>query len=378
MKNNHTLKKVIMIPARSGSKRIKKKNLRLLSGKPLITYAMETACKTGLPVYVNSDCDIILSLAKDYNCIPYKRSQDLCKDSSTNDEFVNDFIDNVGCDYVLQVLPTSPFITEEEINNFSKEMTNYDTLVSVKDAQIGCIYKDTPINFRKDLQNPPSQEVEPVKVYATSLMGWKCSTFKKNMLELDCAYHGGTGKTGYFTLTGWSTVDIDKEEDFMIAESIAQMIPFADTYKPFYYESSTYADSFVPRVLKEDGVLSGDATRPNKEIISVTNLMDSGPDAKSWYHTLVDTENNSCTLINQLPGEGNRRHYHAKWNEWWYILRGQWKFEIEDKAHNVKAGDLVFIEKGRKHKITATGNNIASRIAVSRYDVEHIYNRSQS
>lgn len=372
------MKKVIMIPARSGSKRVKNKNLRLLSGKPLIAYVMETAQKTDLPVYVNSDCDIILSLAKDYGCFPYKRDKALCEDSSTNDQFMNDFMSNVECDYVLQVLPTSPFVTVEEISRFSNEMTNYDTLVSVKDAQIGCVYDGEPVNFSKALPNPPSQEMNPVKVYTTALMGWKCSKFKENIKDLGCAYHGGHGNTGYFTLSGWSTVDIDREEDFMIAESIAQMIPFEKMYKPFYYEPETYSDSFVPRVLREDGVSSGDATRPNKEVISVTDLMSQGTDEKSWYHTLVDTENNSCTLINQLPGEGNRRHYHAKWNEWWYILRGQWKFDIEDKSHIVKSGDLVFIEKGKKHKITAVGDKIASRIAVSRYDVEHIYSRSSS
>ena len=368
----------IMIPARSGSKRVKKKNLRLLSGKPLIAYVMETALKTKFPVYVNSDCEVILSLAEEYGCIPYKRDKSLCQDSSTNDNFAYDFMNSVDCDYVLQVLPTSPFVTVEELNQFSKDMVNYDTLVSVKDAQIGCVYKGKPINFKKDLKNPPSQEMEPVKVYATALMGWKVSNFKRNMLKLGCAYHGGEGNIGYFTLKGWSTVDIDNEEDFMIAESIAQMIPFEKMYQPFYYEPETYFDSFVPRVLKEDGVLSGDPSMSNREVISVTRLMKEGDDTSSWYHTLVDTENNSCTLINQLPGEGNRKHYHAKWNEWWYILRGQWRFEVEDKIHNVKAGDLVFIRKGRKHKITAIGDKIASRIAVSRYDVEHIYNRSLS
>ena len=89
---NHRMKKVIMIPARSGSKRIKKKNLRLLSGKPLIAYTMETAARTGLPVYVNSDCNIILSLAKNYGCIPYKRDKSLCTDSSTNDEFIGNLL----------------------------------------------------------------------------------------------------------------------------------------------------------------------------------------------------------------------------------------------------------------------------------------------
>ena len=367
------MKKVIMIPARSGSKRVKKKNLRLLSGKPLIAYTMETAVKTGLPTYVNSDCDIILSLAKQYGCTPYKRDASLCTDSSTNDQFMHDFIANVDCKYVLQLLPTSPFVTKDEILNFASEMEKYDTLVSVKEAQIGCVYDSEPINFSKTLPNPPSQEMNPVKVYATALMGWESSVFKKNIEDLGCGYHGGDGNTGYFTLSGWSTIDIDKEEDFMMAESVAQMIPFENLYKPFYYEAETYSDDFVPRVLSDDGVSEGNPDVANRVVVSVSELMESNSDKNSWYHTLVNTENNSCTLINQLPGEGNRRHYHAKWNEWWYILRGKWKFDIEDETYEVKQGDLVFIQKGKNHKITAIGETIASRLAVSRYDVEHIY-----
>ena len=230
-----SIEKVIMIPARAGSKRIKKKNIRLLSGKPLISYAIKASLETGLKVYVNSDCEVILKLAADMGCIPYRRDDSLCTDFSTNDEFMNDFIDNIKSEYVLQILPTSPFITRDEILNFSKEMNNFDTLISVKDAQIGCVYNSNPVNFDKTKQNPPSQEIEPVKIYATSLMGWKCSTFKDNMSMFGCAYHGGSKNTGYFTLTGWSTVDIDNESDFMIAESIAQMIPFEKLYKPSYH-----------------------------------------------------------------------------------------------------------------------------------------------
>ncbi len=364
---------VIMIPARSGSKRVQKKNLRLLSGKPLISYVIETAKKTDLPIYVNSNCETTLSLASEMGCITYRRKNSLCTDNSTNDEFMLDFIENIKSDYVLQILPTSPFITLNEINRFIEKMKEVDTLVSVKDAQIGCIYKNKPINFSKEVKNPPSQEMDPVKIYATSLMGWKSKKFIENMKSNGSAYHGGKGSIKYFTLQGWSTIDIDHEIDFRMAEAIAQFIPFEDSYKPFYFDPKTYSEKNVPTVLKDDGIVKGTIGEENKTIINLDSLMEKNPENCSWYHTLVNTENNSCTMLNQMPGEGNRLHYHAKWNEWWYILRGEWKFEIEDKIYKVNKGDLVFIAKGKKHRITATGNKIASRLAVSRYDVEHIY-----
>ena len=367
------MKTVVMIPARSGSKRIKKKNTRLLSGKPLISYVIETAKKTGLPIYMNSDCETILSYAEKMGCIAYKRNKSLTNDKSTNDEFMIDFINNIKADYVLQILPSSPFITIEEITNFIKKMHKVDTLISVKDAQIGCIYKNNPINFDKLNKNPPSQEMEPIKIYATSLMGWKCKVFSENMKKYGSAYHGGEGETSFFTLNGWSTIDIDNEIDFRTAEAIAQFIPFEDLYKPFYHKINTYSDQFVPRVLKDDGIVEGVFDQENKTVVNLKKLIDANTSDSSWYHTLINTENNSCTLLNQMPGEGNRKHYHAKWNEWWLIIRGEWKFEIEEDIYKVKEGDLVFIPKGKKHKITAIGKHIASRLAVSRYDVEHIY-----
>ena len=367
------MKVVVMIPARAGSKRVKNKNLRLLSGRPLISYVIETALKTNLPVYINSDSETILKYAENMGCIRYKRNINLTKDTSTNDEFMEDFLRNVNCDYVLQILPTSPFITIQEIEAFLKQMPKFDTTVSVKDAQIGCIFKNKPINFDLIKKNPPSQDMEPIKVYATSLMGWKSEIFKKNMLNYGSAYHGGKGSINYFTLSGWSTIDIDNEFDFRLAETVAQFIPFEDKYKPFYYENNTFSDDYVPRVLRDDGINSGNHNHENKQITNIKDLMKKNSKDNSWFHTLVNTENNSCTLLNQMPGEGNRKHYHAKWNEWWLIIRGEWLFEIEKEIFNVKEGDLVFIQKGKRHKITAIGKEIATRLAVSRYDVEHIY-----
>ena len=61
---NNTI--IAMIPARLGSKRVPKKNLRLLNGRPLISYSIETAVKSGLfdEVYVNSEAEIFYKIAK--------------------------------------------------------------------------------------------------------------------------------------------------------------------------------------------------------------------------------------------------------------------------------------------------------------------------
>ena len=74
-----------------------------------------------------------------------------------------------------------------------------------------------------------------------------------------------------------------------------------------------------------------------------------------------------------MPGEGNRMHYHHNWDEWWYIIQGQWEWLVDDEKKEITTGELVFIERNRVHKITATGNSMAIRLAVSREDVDHVY-----
>lgn len=376
MKNNDI---VIMIPARAGSQRVKSKNLRLLSGKPLLSYVLETLKDSQYPVYVNSECDEILSLASEYSHVQtYKRDAALASNTSTNDDFAADFINEIKPKYLVQILPTSPFLTKEDIDDFITVLINdeIDTLISVKDEQIGCVYKNEPINFSRDKQNPPSQEMTPVKVYTTGIMGWKADTYISNYVTVNgSAYHGGTNNVKYFTLSGFSTLDIDTENDFRLADAVAQFIPFEDKYQPMYYSPSDI-DFVVPNVMKDDGVKGNSTSGVNQPVTNIYEVLASNSQVESWYKTVVNTENNSCTVVTQMPGEGNRLHYHAKWNEWWFILQGKWDFVIEGVTHQVEKGDLVFIEKGKRHKITAIGDTIASRLAVSRYDVEHIYERA--
>ncbi len=108
-------------------------------------------------------------------------------------------------------------------------------------------------------------------------------------------------------------------------------------------------------------------------IVGLGSIIASKDNSTSWSHRLINTENNSATPISQLPREGNRLHYHNDWNEWWYIVKGRWAWEIEGTKHEVRQGDLVFIEKNKWHKITAIGTEPAIRLAVSRDQVAHIY-----
>ena len=111
------MKTIAMIPARLGSKRVPKKNLRLLNGRPLISYVIESAVKSDIfdEVYLNSESELFSEIADEYGALFYKRPEKFSTDLSNNDDFVTDFMKNVEGDILIQILPTSPLLSTEEI-----------------------------------------------------------------------------------------------------------------------------------------------------------------------------------------------------------------------------------------------------------------------
>lgn len=375
------MKIVAMIPARMGSKRVKNKNLRLINGKPLIDYVLDTIETVDLfdEVYLNSENEIFRQIADKHGFSFYQRPKYLSSDTATNDEFAADFLANIECDLLIQILPTSPFLGANEIRAFIEAMIDesLDTLVSVEHKQIACLYESKALNYDPLCKNPPSQTMEPVMVYATALMGWKKEVFLENYDKYGVGYHGGAGRTSYFELRGLSTIDIDREDDFKLAESIILAQEYVTESEPAYYDPKfadhSHSEVDVPSILAKDGVVHNDLFDANNEIVDLDSILEEMPKNVSWSKRLVDTESNSMTVISQMPGEGNRLHHHPDWNEWWYILEGEWEWIIDGMTKRIKKGDVVFVRKNRRHKITAAGESRAIRMAVSRADVAHVY-----
>ena len=134
-------------------------------------------------------------------------------------------------------------------------------------------------------------------------------------------------------------------------------------------------DANVLRILEMDGVNRFCMNDANQEVVHIPEIIAKYDQEKSWSHTVINSKSNSATLICQMPGEGNREHHHPEWDEWWYIIKGQWEWLIEGNTKVITEGDVVFIERNRKHRITAIGDSPAIRLAVSRYDVDHVYEK---
>ncbi|MBI4308995.1 MAG: cupin domain-containing protein [Candidatus Omnitrophica bacterium] len=370
---------VAMIPARLGSKRIKSKNLRLLDGRPLVCHVAHTAQAAGVfkGIYVNSESEIFDGIAKESGIRFYQRPAALAGDDATNDMFVLDFIDHVPCDIIVQINPTSPLLSQEDIRGFVSMMIegNYDTLHSVKEEQIEGLFEGKPLNFDPLKVMPPSQHLKPVVLFSSAIMAWKVGNYRDNIRKFSAGTFGGEGKTGYFTLKGFSTIDIDHEEDFKMAQLAIAAQKDPSRAEPRYYEPGKKfrVEKDVKTILTSDGISDIDFLKENQLMVNLKEIIAHHDNGKAWTRRLINTESNSATLISQLPGEGNRLHHHNDWNEWWYIVAGEWEFEIEGVKHMVKEGDVVLIEKNKWHKITAKGKRPAVRLAVSKDKVGHIY-----
>lgn len=139
---------VSLIPARSGSKGIKNKNIKELDGIPLIAYSIITSlnCPYIDKTIVTTDCPQIAKVSKKYGAeVPFLRPKNISEDSSTDYEFFKHYIEheknngNKIPDLIVQLRPTCPTRTVNELNSSIKMMLDsyddYDCLRSVVECK---------------------------------------------------------------------------------------------------------------------------------------------------------------------------------------------------------------------------------------------------
>ena len=219
-----------IIPARGGSKRLPRKNLLDLCGKPLIAWSIEAALKSKYisKVIVTSDDEEILNIAKEYKADFIKRPDELASDTATTFDALKHTLENVGkYDYVVLLQPTSPLRTEKHIDEAIEllEEKSSDAIISVCEMEHSPLWSNTlnedlnMSNFLRDeVLNKRSQDLP--KYYRLNGAIYICKTEK--LLE----------NRGFFikeniyayTMDKKYSVDIDEEIDFIIAREIKKLI----------------------------------------------------------------------------------------------------------------------------------------------------------
>lgn len=212
---------VAMIPARLGSKRIPKKNIRYMGDKPLIQYPIDLAKTSDRfeSIWVNTESVELGHIIKTMGVDFHERPAELANDQATNRDFTYEFLQKHECDYVVMINPTSPMLRQETMNDFLDflEENDYDTILSVISAKEETFYKGEPLNFTlKEKVN--SQLLEPIETICWALTAWKRETFMKLQERGINPVFGG--KVGRFSIPKDESCDLDTPEDWNIAEGI--------------------------------------------------------------------------------------------------------------------------------------------------------------
>ena len=215
------MKTIAMIPARMGSQRLKKKNLRELKGVPLITRAIRKCIEANCfdEIYVNSEDEAFRAIAEAEGVKFYQRPDILGNNDATSEDYITDFLRNHDCDRILQVHSIAPLLSVDEVRRFTEEFikSGVDVYLSCIEDQIEVAIECKPVNFTFD-KKTNSQELTPTQRVTWSITGWRRETFLKAKNIQHTATYAGT--IGFFAVSGFSGHVIKTEADLKIAEAL--------------------------------------------------------------------------------------------------------------------------------------------------------------
>jgi pseudaminic acid cytidylyltransferase len=224
--NNKQVKSIAIIPARSNSKRIPKKNIKLFLGKPIIAYAIEAALNSRVfdEVIVSTDSIEIADIAKHYGAsVPFLRSEKNADDFATTSEVLLEVIKKLNDNHIIVknaccIYPTAVLVNEFHLEKAWQKFDKgqFDTIISamrfsypiqrgLKDCS-GKLEMLWPENKTKR-----SQDLETIYHDAGQFYFFDVDKFRVNQQLL-------TDNTGYVLLSDYECQDIDNPEDWEMAE----------------------------------------------------------------------------------------------------------------------------------------------------------------
>jgi CMP-N,N'-diacetyllegionaminic acid synthase len=219
---------ISIIPARSGSKGLKDKNIRPFSGKPLLAHTISAAKESGVfdEIFVSTDSPYYAGIAKEYGAsVPFLREYSLATDTASSWDVVKNALiqyQNAGFyfDVVILLQPTSPLRTFGDIQNALKLYCekNANAVVSVCETNHSPLWTNTlPEDhslahfIREDAKNKPRQLLEKYYQINGALY----------IVNVDYLMKGNDiyGDNCFaYIMPKESSIDIDDELDFLIGE----------------------------------------------------------------------------------------------------------------------------------------------------------------
>ncbi|WP_455096984.1 acylneuraminate cytidylyltransferase family protein [Prevotella jejuni] len=225
------MKRLAIIPARSGSKGLKDKNIIELCGKPLIAYSIEAAVNTNLfdKIIVSTDSELYAKISRQYGAEVLMRGEELSNDNSTTYMVLEDILKNKildTYDYFVLLQPTSPMRNAqhiiEAVEKFERKFKRFDFLVSMKESE-----------HAKVLVNPIDED-ESLKFFDTNFSNYRRQGYKdyspngaifmaKPDSYLKQKHFFGARSLSYI-MQAKDSVDIDGPIDLLLAKILMSQI----------------------------------------------------------------------------------------------------------------------------------------------------------
>ena len=221
---------VAIIPARGGSKRIPRKNIRMLAGRPAIAHTIELALSSGIfeRVIVTTEDPQVAAIAVEYGAeVPFIRSAELSNDFATTIDVISDAAHRLelrNSDFLCCIYPITPLLSVERLLQANELLKSgkWDYVFPASEYTM-------PIEraFRKDTSGKVSflvpdylsvrtQDIEktfydPGQFYFGKVQAWKS---KKPILS---------GNSTFIELLRHEVIDIDEEEDWEFVDQIMEL-----------------------------------------------------------------------------------------------------------------------------------------------------------
>lgn len=215
-----------IIPARGGSKRIPRKNIKDFLGKPIMAYSIEAALQSGLfeEVMVSTDDEEIAEVAIKYGAkVPFFRSEKTADDFATTLDVIQEVVaeyeskglefENICCFYA-----TAPFVSNEKLQQTFKTLieNNYDSVIPIIKFSFPIqrsfeMNESSKIQYKfEEFKNRRSQDLTN-SYHDAGQFYW----MRKSILQSDSII---TSNTGAIVISELEGQDIDDETDWKLAE----------------------------------------------------------------------------------------------------------------------------------------------------------------
>lgn len=227
------MRNLAIIPARSGSKGLKDKNIKLLNGKPLLAYSIEAAKNAGIfeEIFVSTDSKLYTDIAIEYGAsVPFLRSEKNATDTASSWDVVREALfqyEEMGrfFDTVTLLQPTTPLRTADNIKEAYEilQRNNTNSVVSVCEVDHSPLWcntlpKDCSMdNFiRKEISMLPRQKLDTYYRINGAIYMVDVPYFKtcKSIYDKNCIA---------YIMDKEKSIDIDDEFDFKLVTAIIQI-----------------------------------------------------------------------------------------------------------------------------------------------------------